>query len=210
MVVIANCFWNSGGLSEKSFKNRISKSDKMATNKNCIRHFLWLIVFFNIAFAHANSEQIREQLSGVYLAEVGVREATGRNDGTRVEEYLASCGLKKGQPWCAAFVCWAFKQVGVRTVVSGYSPTWFPDGKRICLRNKYTKSQPLPGDVGGLYYPEMGRIAHTFFIHEWSEYGDAVITIEGNTNGAGSREGGGVYRKRRLKSQIYVVSRWIN
>lgn len=42
----------------------------------------------------------------------------------------------------------------------------------------------------------------------WSE-GNFTITVEGNTNEAGSREGDGVYRKRRLKNQIYKISRWI-
>ena len=40
--------------------------------------------------------------------------------------------------------------------------------------------------------------------------GNYYITVEGNTNEAGSREGDGVYRKRRHIKTIYAISRWIN
>lgn len=51
-------------------------------------------------------------------------------------------------------------------------------------------------------------VAHVGFIDAWPD-GDYVITVEGNTNMAGSREGDGVYRKRRPKQSIYQVSRWV-
>jgi hypothetical protein len=35
-----------------------------------------------------------------------------------------------------------------------------------------------------------------------------MITIEGNTNEMGSREGDGVYKKRRYLRTIYKVARW--
>lgn len=50
------------------------------------------------------------------IAEVGVAEATGRNDGPRVEEYLAlgtGAAPEPGLSWCAAFVLWCHKLEGV-------------------------------------------------------------------------------------------------
>ena len=50
------------------------------------------------------------------IAEVGVTEATGRNDGPRVEEYLAlgtGAAPEPGLSWCAAFVLWCHKLEGV-------------------------------------------------------------------------------------------------
>ena len=42
------------------------------------------------------------------LAQVGVKEKTGHNDGYKVEQYLKSVGLKKGNPYCAAGQYWCF------------------------------------------------------------------------------------------------------
>jgi hypothetical protein len=42
------------------------------------------------------------------LAQVGVRERTGRNDGYMVEKYLTSVGLLRGNPYCAAGQYWSF------------------------------------------------------------------------------------------------------
>ena len=38
----------------------------------------------------------------ICISQVGIKEATGRNDGKEVESYLASVGLSKGFPYCAA------------------------------------------------------------------------------------------------------------
>lgn len=152
---------------------------------------------------------IRQKVVGIYSAEIGVRERTGNNDGEKVEMYLKSCGLKKGQPWCAAFVTWTFQQAGVETVISAYSPSWFPAKKVIYTHGSKQNLIPVQADVFGIYFSSKGRIAHVGFIDQWAENSSFCITVEGNTNEAGSREGDGVYRKRRLKKQIYKVSRWI-
>jgi len=67
--------------------------------------------------------------------------------------------------------------------------------------------QPNIGDIFGLYFPDKNRIAHTGFIDQWD--GAWLITVEGNTNVSGGREGDGVYRKRRLVKSIYQVARYI-
>ena len=177
----------------------------MAKNKTCILYFLFACCSFGIY--GQNSKLIEVQK--IYTAEIGVKELTGHNDGARVEEYLASCGLKRGQPWCAAFVCWTFKKAGVKAIISGYSPNWFTAKYVIWKRGGKNNLTPQPADVGGLYFAEKGRIAHTFFIDEWKEGSSNAITVEGNTNSAGSREGEGCYRKRRLKTQLYKISRYL-
>jgi hypothetical protein len=149
-----------------------------------------------------------ERVTEIYSSEIGVRELTGKNDGKRVEEYLASCGRTKGDAWCAAFVTWTFKQARIKAVVSAWSPSWFPSENTIYTRGAKSNRIPDMTDVFGIYFQELGRIAHVGFIDKW-EGGSFCITVEGNTNDANSREGDGVYRKRRLKSQIYKVSRWL-
>lgn len=142
-----------------------------------------------------------------------VREATGRNDGFEVEKYLRSTGLGKGYAWCAAFVNWNLKQCGYNTPTSAaWSPSWFPTEKVIYHRGKVNYrhqnyEKPRQADVFGLWFESKKRVAHVGFIDQWPNK-RYCVTVEGNTNEAGSREGDGVYKKYRLKSQIYQIARW--
>lgn len=150
---------------------------------------------------------IREQLVKTAETEVGVREATGNNDGQRVEQYLAVSGFGKGFAWCAAFCAWVFKECGIPTTRSAWCPDWFPSSKVVYFRGGKQNQQPRPGDVFGLWIPAKNRVAHQGIIIAIE--GDELTTVEGNTNTAGSREGDGVYKKFRLLSQVSKVSRWI-
>ncbi|MBU3741507.1 MAG: hypothetical protein FGM24_04385 [Candidatus Kapabacteria bacterium] len=49
--------------------------------------------------------------------QVGVTEATGRNDGAEVEQYLRSVNLGRGNPWCYALQYWSFAVVSQRPPV---------------------------------------------------------------------------------------------
>ena len=60
----------------------------------------------------------------------------------------------------------------------------------------------------GIYFPKMKRVAHVGFVDQWGP--KEVVTVEGNTNGAGSREGDGVYKKKRLTRQIHSVASYMN
>lgn len=141
----------------------------------------------------------RLQLVKLAKNEIGVREATGHNDGPRVEEYLATVGLKKGQPWCAAFISWVYVKAGFRKPLSGWSPSFFP-------ASRLTKTL-LPGHVLGIYMPKAKRIAHVGLIEKLD--GDWCLSIEGNTNLSGAIEGDGVYRKRRHIKTLYQVADWV-
>lgn len=144
---------------------------------------------------------VRKQVIDSALSQVGVRELTGKNDGIAVEKYLKVCGLGKGYAWCAAFISWNYKVCGVTTYKTAWAPSWFPADKTT-IHPKTAQ----PGDPFGLWIG--GRIGHVGFVYKWSD--KVVTTIEGNTNEAGSREGDGVYIKKRLRGQIYATSRWIN
>lgn len=145
--------------------------------------------------------KLRERVIDTALSQVGVREATGHNDGLAVEKYLKVCGLGKGHAWCAAFISWNYYVCGVTKFKTAWAPGWFPAGKTL-----KADQIPQPGDVFGLWINN--RIGHVGLIYVWGN--KVVKTIEGNTNEAGSREGDGVYVKRRLTRQIYRTSKWIN
>jgi hypothetical protein len=145
--------------------------------------------------------ELRNDVEYTYLSQIGVREATGQNDGIEVEKYLASTNLGAGYAWCAAFVNWVYVQNGIDTPQSpAWSPSWFP--------NDRCTNTPQTGDVFGIYFNNLGRIAHVGFIHRYGP--KTTLTVEGNTNNDGSREGIGVFVKRRLTRQLYLVSNWID
>jgi hypothetical protein len=131
-------------------------------------------------------------------SQLGVREKTGHNDGAQVEAYLSYVHLKKGNPWCAAFLSWVFYQAGYPKPRSGWSPDLLPPSRRT--------TSPLPADVLGIYFPDLQRIAHVGLV--LSTHHDWVSSIEGNTNGDGSREGYGVFKRLRHKRFIYAYAKW--
>lgn len=141
----------------------------------------------------------RSEIVKIAAGEVGVREKTGENDGKRVESYLSIVGLHKGDPYCAAYVSWVFSRAGYERPHSGWSPDLFP-------ASRVSKSA-LPGNVIGIYFANLKRIAHVGIIertdHDWCS------TLEANTNVYGSREGEGVYRRRRHLKTIYRIADWI-
>ncbi len=147
----------------------------------------------------ATEDNCRASLIRIARAELGVRELTGKNDGRRVEEYLAVAGLKKGQPWCAAFVSWIFRQEGFHQPITGWSPSLFPASR---LTSKLKAAQ-----VFGIYIPQKKRVAHAGVIERIQ--GDWYLSIEGNTNVYGSIEGDGVYRRKRHLKTSYRTADWV-
>lgn len=167
-------------------------------------------LFFALLAFHGLFGQgtVRNCVEQTYLSQVGVRELTGRNDGREVEMYLAQTGFGPGAPWCAAFVAWTFAQCGVDNPNSAWSPSYFSARTTIYRSGEYLKGLiPQKGDVFGIWFNNLGRVAHVGFIHSWGE--SWVTTVEGNTNDHGSREGDGVYLKRRLQRQVYGVSSFL-
>lgn len=171
-----------------------------------IKFFISVVLVFCLHYGAVGQRSCLTDRAESY---VGVREATGNNDGEEVGYFLSTTGLGEGYAWCVAFLNAIHEECGLPTPEKGaWSPAWFPADKTIYIRRKAEGVTPQPGDVGGIYFRSKRRIAHGFLIEKWG--GKFVRTIEGNTNEAGSREGDGVYRKRRLRKQVYKVSRWQN
>jgi hypothetical protein len=185
----------------------------MAKNHHLFK-FLFIITLWLYFHTHSYSVKAgtlsasRTKLKYIYSQEIGIREKSNRNDGSQVENYLQYTGHSKGAPWCAAFVSWCLGKAGISNPQTAWSPALLP-AKRIIWKNTWQKEkiQPQAGDVFGIWYASKKRIAHCGFIDVWGD--SIVITVEGNTNEAGSREGDGVYRKRRLKRTLYAVADWI-
>lgn len=140
----------------------------------------------------------RQRIIAIARTEIGIKELTGNNDGKRVEEYLNSVGLGKGDPYCAAFVSFVFKKAGYPRPRTGWSPALFP-------KNRLVK-QPLTADVFGIYFPSLKRVAHCGFVDRRN--GDWLVTTEANTDPSGGRNGDGVYTRLRHIKTIHNFADW--
>lgn len=142
----------------------------------------------------------RELILRIAQSQLGVREATGKNDGVDVEKYLKYTGNKKGAAWCASFVSWVYGKAGFVQPKTAWSPSLFPLARQTF--------KPSAADIFGMYFLNLKRIAHCGLVEK--QRGNWISTIEGNTNLAGSREGDGVYRKLRHRRTIKTFANWID
>jgi len=154
---------------------------------------------------------LREAILPVAVAEIGVTEIGNSNCGIRVNEYKAATWLDPNQAWawCAAFVDWVIKQAmdrsGVHGTLTFQRPktagawdleNWSLEQDNSTWLRKPHRNDIEPGDI--LIY----TFSHCGFAESAPSKAGYVKTIEGNTDAAGSRDGGGVWRKKRHVSQI--------
>lgn len=141
-------------------------------------------------------------------AEVGVEEVDGTNCGPRVNEYKAATNLPplESWPWCAAFVDWLVREA----MLKGNGPYTFSRPKTAGAWDLENWSLKQDDSTHTLRNPGRNIAPGDIVIFKFSHVGiaidapvdDSVATIEGNTDAEGSREGGGVFRKRRKLSSI--------
>lgn len=142
---------------------------------------------------------VRDEALRVAQSQIGVRE-TSRNGGPEVDAYLSSVGLGPGYPWCAAFVHWCFAAGAASLGVRNDCPQTAGALKMWASANPgEIADDPEPGDV---FVIDHGHgLGHVGFVEAVNADG-SLATVEGNTNGGGSREGDGVYRRSRARDEI--------
>ena len=155
--------------------------------------------------------KLSESLAKIAAAEIGVEEVDGTNCGPRVNEYKSATNLPplESWPWCAAFVCWcvrgAMKLASVNECATFKRPTtagaWdFENWSKRQDNTTQTKREPAndikAGDIVIFRFSHIGIAASAPTLNGFVE------TIEGNTDGQGSREGGAVLKKVRHISKI--------
>lgn len=150
-------------------------------------------------------------IADIATEEIGVKEQ-GNNSGAKIREYQACTTLRPAAwPWCAAFVCWVIDQwleeprsvawLNLKTL----SPEkWRPRTALAYGFLEWAKDRPSTTEIlSDKAKTRAGDIVVYDFSHVGiviRDLGSKIVTVEGNTNGAGSREGDGVYQKTRNKS----------
>lgn len=151
----------------------------------------------------ADSELLGRVLEKV-RSQIGQSEKPpGSNGGGMVKEYLAAVGLDEGFPWCAAFIYWCFREVEKPTTTrciktAGVLDHWARAGSQGIRRIGFQQARENPGLIkpGMIFIMDTGPAGgagHTGIVEKIE--GGALVTVEGNTNAAGSREGTAVLRK---------------
>jgi hypothetical protein len=139
-----------------------------------------------------------QQVLDVFRSQIGTKEYPANSNQTKYGRWY---GLD-GEPWCAMFLSWCFYQAGEALPAStykgfAYTPAgadWFQDRGRW-------GTTPRVGAVVFYKFPGSERINHVGIVESYRA-GGYLTCIEGNTNSAGSRDGGAVLRKER---RSYVV-----
>ncbi len=179
-----------------------------------MRYIRNLILFYFLLHSSVRADNgQRAGIIRVAESQCGITELTGHNDGRQVEEFLTFVGLKKGDPWCSAVLCWIFNQFGASNPCSGLAASWFRKGKIVYDRRYPTKAKLVrQADLGGINFDDPPGIHHVMIIDVWGS--QWVDTYEGNTSDANegktTYEGQGFFHKRRLKKQIFQVASWID
>ena len=155
-----------------------------------------------------------QRLVDIAVHQQGCKETPGHpNTGPMVEAYQSATWLKPGPwPWCAAFIAWCLKEwLRSPDVQSAFGLSsiaqveqWrFRSAKAFDFENWGTahKMDVLPegalakaGDIITFDFSHIG------IVRADEVQGQPIATVEGNTNGAGSRDGDGVYLKTRADS----------
>ena len=170
-----------------------------------------LIDFIDQKLSHigAAQEAIKNKNSRkvfVFAAEalLGIREATGNNDGKMVELIQETIGGHGHEPWCMSYVqsCLAYAEVKTETqspiIASEHCWTVWKDTPII----QRVRLKPKRGAIIIWNYPP-GVNGHTGIVDEYENVKGKMLTYEGNTtsginpDGTIEREGGGTYMAER-------------
>lgn len=163
--------------------------------------------------AQSVASSLPSLLVEIATGQLGVAE-TSRNQGPGIEKYWTATSYPEGyadrQPWCAAFMCWVFLEASKK---AGFLPFKLPKTAAAFGFETWAKDNGLTLQKSPQRVRRGDVVVYTF-----SHIGIAVTdsdakgnfeAIEGNTNAAGDREGGGVMRKvRKLSSVCSAIGEW--
>lgn len=165
-----------------------------------------ICLFSQVKYELPCNKQLLQKSHCIARSQIGVTEKTGKNDGKQVEMYLASVGLSKGNPYCAAGQYWCFKEAArllnlseklIPIKKTGSTFAMFNAAMQKGKKVKYISKQ------NDLLFWIITRTGHVERIDSVTK-GGWVYCIGFNT-GLNTREGSGVEYK--LRNIYHVLSR---
>ncbi|MFB9951321.1 peptidoglycan-binding protein [Rhizobium puerariae] len=152
---------------------------------------------------------LRSLVITIAASQIGVTERPiGSNRGPQVDEYIRAAGLDPAQgnyPWCVCFLQWDFRKaaqtLGTPLTIprtAGVHALWELGQRTANDVVRAGAAKPSAIRPGMIFLMDTGGGKGHAGLVEAVE-GDRLVTIEGNTNDGGSREGYGVFRRRTRK-----------
>jgi peptidoglycan hydrolase-like protein with peptidoglycan-binding domain len=138
-------------------------------------------------------------------SQIGTKESP---PGSNRNPYGASLG-RDGEPWCAMFVSWCFRQIGAPLPdVNGPDGlfTLCPTAVTYARAHGQVASMPEPGDVLLFDWNGDGTADHTG-IFVFADLDGSYTTIEGNTSSGNDSDGGEVLQRIRWPHQVSCIWR---
>lgn len=135
------------------------------------------------------------------------------NWGPEVQEFLEAAGIDTAAPWCAAFVNFVFQKmaelIGTTSPLEAvplqaYVQSYVDHARKHGWVVSFKDAQP--GDLFAIYFPALKRCGHMGIL-VCKQDAQAFVTIEGNTNLEGEREGDRVRSKTRINTDNILFFR---
>jgi len=141
---------------------------------------------------------------------LGIREQGGDNRGPAVEFFQKLGEIRPGQPWCAAYVnACAEIACSKKNLVSpleairleGYVQAYY----EYAVAQNWLVDRPQAGDLFMVWHGgTINRYAHIGIVAAATDEG--ILSLEGNSNDDGSRNGIGVFQNLRAYSPRIVFA----
>jgi hypothetical protein len=163
--------------------------------------FIILLIFLCGHISYPQSPIIRYAESYLWVREIKP------NRSPEIDSMNIAVNVPLGSPWCGSFVSWVFNNNGYLYPHTAWSPNFALKQDCIWQSKRVNTVKLEPGDVATFYYSNLGRVGHVEIIYDYDD--KYIYTISGNTNGAGSREGDGCYKKKRELNKVYRITRYI-
>lgn len=148
---------------------------------------------------------LRERFVHVARSQEGVAEfPRGSNWGPSVQAYLKVAGIVRPAAWCMAYLMWCLLQAGA-------DPRKLPP--KASLASTYwvyrwavaTNRLDKRAERGDMAIVNRATGGHTWAV---LQAGEPHPSLEGNTNPGGSREGYGVFERKRFVADMKKYPRW--
>ena len=145
----------------------------------------------------------------IAVKEIGTKESPANSNNVKYNTWYYGKSVNgSAYPWCAAFICWLFNEIGASKLFCGgkktaYCPTIENYYKSI--GEYYSKTEGKVGDLCLMDFGK-GRASHIGIVESKNADGSYVV-IEGNTSTASNDNGGSVMRRTRKQTVIRGFAR---
>ena len=190
--------------------------------KRCFAAFFWgsLLLVGASTRAQPPARAVQARTGAAILAwhaaHLGVREATGNNDGPPIDQWLDLVGSPRRSPWCGATqgACQHDLRLPM-PAAAGAARSWAVPARTYYVRGVRGSLDSLrAGHRALFYYANLGRIGHIGTLVSPARPvrrgrpARGWLVVAGNTGTGGGREGAGIHEYFYPAAELFAVANW--